>query len=70
MLRIRRGGVAHLDQGQDGDNQLDGITQCRIEQTTEGLTTSQCRFFRGETEQPCEGDDGDEVGDETCSVRD
>ena len=61
--------LTHLDQSQDGDDQLDRVPQRRIEQSSQGLTHPECRFFRRETQKPSEGDDGDERGDEDGSVR-
>lgn len=52
-----------LDEGNDGDNELDGVAKGGVDETAEGLAGAQGDFLRGKAQHGSEGDDGDKVDD-------
>lgn len=51
-------------QGDHGDDDFDRITECCVEEATEGFADAEGNFFGCVGEEGGEGDDGDEVDDE------
>ena len=50
--RTKKGDGAHLDEGQDGHDELDGVTEGRVQQTAERLAETQRCFLGREPKQP------------------
>lgn len=57
-----------LDEGDDGDDQLGGVSESRVEETAEGLADAQGEFFGAEGEKAGEREDGEEGKDEDDGV--
>jgi hypothetical protein len=49
-----------FDEREDGDNQLDGVTECRIEESTESVSNAESEFFSSESEESGQRNDGEE----------
>lgn len=61
MNTEKSGQNSWVNEGTSAYNQFYCITECCIDQTAEGFTQSVGDFFRGEGEDGCEGNDGEEV---------
>ncbi|KAH6607600.1 hypothetical protein Trco_003913 [Trichoderma cornu-damae] len=59
-----------VDEGDDGDDELDGIAERGVEQAAEGLAGPEGDLLGGEAQHGGKGDDGDEVDDEDGDAAD
>lgn len=57
-----------LHQGQDTDEEFDGVSEGSVQETTESVTGSESQLLGCERQQGCERNDGEEGEDEDDDV--